>query len=630
MNPPAVSPAGLVGLAAILGSTSKDRLALQAARAALERAGITDPVDLALIGSEDVLPDDVLHEVLGDCRVEGVAVALRSMFQTARQGLDGNLTLLARRAVSAGAPCNTRAPVCEASRGSRAETRVLRSLAPGPPAKRPKQGVSTQWESLRDKEQSALDNAVQRCFDLLARLGSRSPRYQKVFNASEAQAEGMKKLQATTFVCNFKSKEGIDCARRRFEAYVAHMTGVGLDPFAPSEWDIAAYINDQANRGHSGPKKMLQALAWGEKAFDLNLCLTSSLVQAQRAAADTAVIRKAPKSAKMATVAMLEAMEAMVLSAPSSLLRCWAGVHAVLGHGVLRWADVQHSLDVTITKDAIFGTTWKMKGKRVQVPWAALRRGFLGKDWGKAWLDEMATCSLPGKDFMILAPDSCWDGFSGRIADFYDAQSTMRALLVRHGMDIKEAMEFSCHSWRHLYPTAGRQLDLTPDEIDSMGRWAPGTGMGTSYDSKACVSELLQKSKIAHAVGKGWSLVDPGCIPLTPTAMRTASSRPVQPSQPGTSTDVPPTAYVLQTNKRKLHGYKEGVYTLCKQWRCGSTAAPAEAALFISAEQVHLASYEICKSCVNKGCVIPTVEDSRRSASSGRSASASGSSSSSV
>ena len=117
MNPPTASPDGLAGLAAVLGSTSKDRLALQAAKAALKGVGITDPVDLALIGSGDTLPSDVLQEVLGDCRDEAVVVALVSMFQAARKGLEGNLTLMARRAVPTGAPCSTTAQVHKASMG---------------------------------------------------------------------------------------------------------------------------------------------------------------------------------------------------------------------------------------------------------------------------------------------------------------------------------------------------------------------------------------------------------------------------------------------------------------------------------------------------------------------------------
>ena len=110
---------------------------------------------------------------------------------------------------------------------------------------------------MREKEQSKLDQAVQRCFDLLSRLGPQSPRYEKVFNVNDAQKEGIRRLQATAFLGGFRSQQGLDSARRRFEAYIGAMSGLGIDPFAPTEWETASFINDQCNRGHSGPNNML-------------------------------------------------------------------------------------------------------------------------------------------------------------------------------------------------------------------------------------------------------------------------------------------------------------------------------------------------------------------------------------
>ena len=82
------------------------------------------------------------------------------------------------------------------------------------------------------------------------------------------------------------------------------MTGIQVDPFSPSEWDVASFINDQHHRGQSGPKRMLHALTWAEKAFDINLCTRSPLVQAQRMAASPEQNETVPKSATMATIEM--------------------------------------------------------------------------------------------------------------------------------------------------------------------------------------------------------------------------------------------------------------------------------------------------------------------------------------
>ena len=80
----------------------------------------------------------------------------------------------------------------------------------------------------------------------------------------------------------------------------------------------------------------------------------------------------------MATVEMMVCFEELVFSAPSCVLQCWAGVQVALGHGVLRWSDLRHSKDFTLTDDALMGITWRMKKRSVQVPWAALRIGISG------------------------------------------------------------------------------------------------------------------------------------------------------------------------------------------------------------------------------------------------------------
>ena len=59
----------------------------------------------------------------------------------------------------------------------------------------------------------------------------------------------------------------------------------------------------------------------------------------------------------MATIEMLKSMEQKVFDAP--FLRCWAGAFVAMGHGVLRWSDLQHTENMNLTKDALFGTTWK-------------------------------------------------------------------------------------------------------------------------------------------------------------------------------------------------------------------------------------------------------------------------------
>merc|ERR1711957_555964 len=57
----ATKPSGLVGLASLLGSSNKERLALVAVVTALSGVGVVLPEDLALIGSGDDLPEEVIE-----------------------------------------------------------------------------------------------------------------------------------------------------------------------------------------------------------------------------------------------------------------------------------------------------------------------------------------------------------------------------------------------------------------------------------------------------------------------------------------------------------------------------------------------------------------------------------------
>ena len=609
-------------LAASLAASATGRVALQAAAAACEAAGVASPTDLALAGSGDDLPQDTVDLILGGCGVSGVQEALEVLFKNSRDGLVGTLALQSRRRALGlqGPALPAPAPVRMALGEPRAVQQVKTALSGSmlPPSKQPRRATGAD-RSLRTQEEGKFKAAVARCFAQLEEIGTKSPRYLRVMEARRVRSDGTLRLQENTFIGRFSSDKSLDCARRKFESFMIFFQGLKLDPFALSEWDTAAWIADQANRGKSGPKRAIHALAWAEKAYEVNLSISSPLIQAQRSTGSSSKDVTAPKPARMATVQMLKNMEDLVHDAPSSLLKCWAGVFAALGHGVLRWADLQHSQDIKITSDAVFGSTWRMKGKRIITPWAALRKGFAGRDWGGTWITQMAKEELPGVDFVIRAPNSTWTGFQERIASFHDAQAALRSLLVISGMELGEAMTFTCHSWRHLYPTAGKQLDMPPDSIDDMGRWQHGTGMSGVYDSRACVSELLQKTKVVSAVVGGWSLVDPGCVPRSPPqpphhqpphqAREPQQRRARQRAEPAQ-----PVGFVLHTGKGRLHAYAGGDYPVCKQWRCGSQDRPVPDALFASWEEAELLVFNACRSCASQHrCEFPEPSSSRAS-----------------
>ena len=314
-------------MAAALGLGPEGRLALLAVTSALEAAGLEEPLDVAFVGNGDTLPPGTITQILEGCDVPGAEDVLKGMFRVAREGMEGSIAIRARGLTRAAARPPREAWVSQSQEGrlgNKAEARVLTALAvPAVTSKRARRAAKTET-SLRSRETGQFEEAMNRCFSLLQEMGPRSPRFDKIFNAPGGQADAIKKLQTNAFTGSFSTARGLDGARRRLEAYLCSMAGLGLDPYFPPEWELAALIADQASKSKSGPRRMLQALAWAERAYGLTLGLTSPLVQAQRATWTAGRADAPPKQAKMATTDMLRMMEEFVFNAPTHLLRCWA------------------------------------------------------------------------------------------------------------------------------------------------------------------------------------------------------------------------------------------------------------------------------------------------------------------
>eukprot|EP00973_Karenia_brevis_P025664 3540764-Karenia_brevis.AAC.1 len=94
-------------------------------------------------------------------------------------------------------------------------------------------------------------------------------------------------------------------------------------------------------------------------------------------------------------------------------------------------------------------------------------------------------------------------------------QAALRALLLLppHGMLPVEALTYSEHSFRHLYVTMGRQLNVGRDGLLEIGHWSANSMMPQHYDSAACTTELQVKKRVFDAVMSGWQLGGAGRVP---------------------------------------------------------------------------------------------------------------------
>ena len=124
--------------------------------------------------------------------------------------------------------------------GSKAKRRVLAAVDPAPPKKRVRHIKDE--TSLNVKLTEEMQKAIDNCFRVLDELGYASPRYTRVKNPVKGQEES---------VClhpQFLSPKSLNSARRKFETHLLAMRGLNVNPVAPEEWTLAAFITEQVQR----------------------------------------------------------------------------------------------------------------------------------------------------------------------------------------------------------------------------------------------------------------------------------------------------------------------------------------------------------------------------------------------
>lgn len=114
-------------------------------------------------------------------------------------------------------------------------------------------------------------------------------------------------------------------------------------------------------------------LVWLEACYGPSgLKINDQLVLGQKGS-PTDTVRELAKAAPMATGEMLAQMETYLADTKNPpVLRAFAGLSCLLGHGCLRLSDAQRSENLSIAVDATLGVSWRSKRARKNGPWAAL------------------------------------------------------------------------------------------------------------------------------------------------------------------------------------------------------------------------------------------------------------------
>eukprot|EP00959_Pyramimonas_sp_CCMP1952_P025979 545418-Pyramimonas_sp.AAC.1 len=190
-----------------------------------------------------------------------------------------------------------------------------------------------------------------------------------------------------------------------------------------------------------------------------------------------------------------------------------AGFVICLASAVLRWGDLHRSWGLGLTRDALFGTCYRMKRKAAPTPWAALRHDARGRDWGGRWL-ALAEALTPEADpeaprkwvwphVEHTAGDRLELTVPPRRGSYHNCLRILQWVLRRAGVASAER-PCALHSPRFFMPAMVRQIGGSREEVAAVGHWAEGSRVPLQYDQARCCTELLVKARVRDAMKGGF------------------------------------------------------------------------------------------------------------------------------
>ena len=435
--------------------------------------------------------------------------------------------------------------------------------------------------------------------------------YTPRFIALEGASDIMWSMQRDTYRLKSRSSQVVARRARMVESFFLDINVLGWSLMALDPFKVAAWVRGRIQgRCKSAPSNTRQVLLLVQAATDVHMHITSSLVAGQLQAPDHADgPADPPEKAKELRTEVVMVLEGLVLTAPTTQLRCFCGFMALLASSSLRATDAARTRSLSLTADALTGVS-RMKTKKSWTRWYISRQGFSGKPWVEAWLAELKLHNLPGKDFLIYAASATMDSWLPRPAEYDDIRRALHLILVTLcGMTAAQAAEHNPHGFRHLLLTMGQQLRtlgvVAEADLERLGHWCKGSAMVRNYDSSAGVSELAARTSIMTAAREGWRPVASGLLPkplpATPAAQGLVRGCPATPLPPSIIPATPvrpalPRQYVLHTTRLKWHTTANGSgRTLCNTWICGTIDAPAGLARFDTEQS----GYTVCRTCAS-------------------------------
>ena len=435
---------------------------------------------------------------------------------------------------------------------------VAKSLSAGS-CKRPRSGIGPA-KTVSEREDLRFARAKKEVLDLLCRAGAHSAVYTEIF--SEGPRDLMPGESTVLFgvlMARIQPKAILDYCKE-VNLYMDWLSSIKRSLVDVGPLMLCSYLHMTLSRGKSIPTKVRCALVWFEGHAKVHMKASGIEVRdyvSGLTARDplTNKIAKVARQAPHLPVDVVSKLERLVTTAHTLPLRVFAGVLCLCVHGVKRWSDVQHVSSISASADGLLVTTYKAKKRSYPVIWGALREGF-DCDWASPFTAALAEAGLPMGDYLVPRPTVDLREFTGYPAAWADANRALHALLVIAGVEAEEAVKYSMHSARHVYPTCAFQLLFPPAAVTLMGHWAVQEGkMASQYDSQKTATEFAYKANVCANVQRGWRPVSEGCVPEAPRVplggsmlpnVSSSSGAPPEAKADGEWTLVPPAASLAE------------------------------------------------------------------------------------
>ena len=243
--------------------------------------------------------------------------------------------------------------------------------------------------------------------------------------------------------------------------------------------------------------------AWWVKLLDVpaSFSLTASVIMAEIKTSRKEHDVKGVVQAKPFQLCHMSQVESVCVRATNPVHSALAAWVALLAHAGLRAEDSQRLKvgSCGFTDVAIHGICRNPKPRGVSnIPWAALRCGVLGEDWGKlAWDNLLSICSrlqldfvLPGVTGDFLSLDwSRWATKNEQVASLWFVLTHPQGIAP---LSEEHALQFTPHSPRFFCTSVGSTFGFSVSERCAFGNWAEGSNMPKRYDSSFCGEQLTR------------------------------------------------------------------------------------------------------------------------------------------